>query len=198
MKNSLPALSLIALVALVGCRHGVNPNGPVAPMTLLTPQTKVPPPATGSYSIPGGYYQGQASNSTPATNTYASNSAANNVEQPIGSGVAQVAAATPAQPASLPAWTDYSPRYAEVQPAAYTSSPNSGPITGGPITGGPTTSSMQSPADAGLRPQLRGMEVVDLTRSDKPATAPQSTPENDLQPAMRTNSSSLPWRDPIQ
>lgn len=210
MNYKALALVLLVILGTQGCRHGVNPNGPMAPMTLLTPQTKVPPPATGSYSIPGGYYQGQASNdvSTPAANV------AQAVDQPIGSGLAQVS--SNASPTQLPSWTDMSPRYSTtsdsgVQPASY-SGQNPAGFAPTPVSYG--DSAYVASTDSELRPQLRGMEVVDLTRSDKPVAnvsptgnsvpatpnraLPTTSPPSDMSPATRTDSNSLPWRDPLQ
>lgn len=226
-------IGLLLVTCSLGCRQGVNPNGPMAPMNLLNPQMRVPPPSTGSYSIPGGYYQGQASNSVPQSNVANNNDmigsglaqASNNSFQQSNSSQTRVASAqanpqvspkassSPStSPTPMPAWTDYSPRYSTVQPAGYSTDasqpPTSGlvPVANNSGTYGPTT----SPTDAGLRPQLRGMEVVDLTRVDKPANelttqpqsnstyAPQTPSTGELQPATRTDSASLPWRDPLQ
>ncbi|WP_417735771.1 hypothetical protein [Rosistilla oblonga] len=87
--------SLVALIALValatGCRQGTPvPN----PLTALTPASRVPPPATGSYPIPDRYYKGQpAAGQANATAggpevSLASNNAAVG-SGAIGSGVVQ-------------------------------------------------------------------------------------------------------------
>lgn len=227
------SVGLLLLTGLLGCRQGVNPSGPMAPMNLLTPQMRVPPPSTGSYSIPGGYYQGQASTSAPRNNFASSGNPKSDIpttrnaagqmvssnsskDGAVGSGLAQTASSPSLSPAPTPAWTDYSPRYSTIQPASYSSAASQPPSSNlAPVptingTFGPTTSA----TDAGLRPQLRGMDVVDLTRSDKPASEP--TPDSgdsfpvaspatnathssgDLQPATRTDSASLPWRNPLQ
>src|SRR6056297_2363538 len=55
------AILTLAIVSL-GCRQTANPNVPLAPINPLGGPTRVPPPATGSYATPGGYYQGQAAN----------------------------------------------------------------------------------------------------------------------------------------
>ena len=247
MKRNKFRLGLLVVIGSIatcplGCRQGANPNMAMPPMNLLTPQTRVPAPATGSYSVPGGYYQGQASTqvpspsgtqvaglSNPATNS-GTNPNTGLSNQAIGSGVAP----TPTTPTPLPLWTEQSPRYGSVSPASYQPAANPQvagfpstsptPAVGYVSTLGPSTSSA---VDAGLRPQMRGMQVVDLTRSDKPSTEmenwvppipdplqqisqdqpasqlqainqlPNTNPSS-LQPATRTDSASLPWRSPLQ
>jgi hypothetical protein len=211
IKFRLGLLVVIGSIATcpLGCRQGANPNMAMPPMNLLTPQTRVPAPATGSYSVPGGYYQGQASTQSPSTS---------------GTQVAS----TSMSPTPLPLWTEQSPRYGSVSPASYQPA-ECQQVTGFPSTSPPpavgyvstSSPSTSSAVDSGLRPQMRGMEIVDLTRSDKPShemenwvppmpspfpptsqgqqTSPiPSTNPSNLQPATRTDSASLPWRSPLQ
>jgi hypothetical protein len=198
---TLGSLAMAACFAQTGCRQGANPTLQLPPMNVLNPQTRVPPPATNSYSVPGGYYQGQAStapaggsamgvastgpsaNSVAAANIQTTHSQTTQAQptQVIGSGLASAA------PTPLPTWTDQSARYAggshstgtyatgtsftSVAPASYVAQTGyaggASPTAGATAGNGPTTS---SPQDSGLRPQLRGMAIVDMTRVDKPDT----------------------------
>jgi hypothetical protein len=187
-------VAFLVIFSSVGCRQTTNPTMqqmmPINPLAPLAPQTRVAPPPTGSYSVPGGYYQGQASNQ-------AVNNSAGQVAQSaprVGSGLAvtnlqPTAAEAPpnmtfptnaatttsvasTSPSTLPAWTDQSPRYSgDVQPAAYV-----------------------TPAGS-LQPQLRGMQVSQL--STTASSNPSTTSASNLKPAGKPDSATLPWRKPL-
>lgn len=180
-----------------GCRQPGNPNAPLLPIAPLGGQTRVPPPATGSFAVPNQYYQGQAS----LADSTVDHLAVADRPQPTASEPAVSVANS-----AMAAWTESSPRYTTaVQPASYAS----------------------EPSDEGteLRPPLRGMQVVDLTKGGQlkpinevdlqpiaapqterlPQTAqaplqtateiqPQSSPSTSIKPTTSTNS--LNWRKP--
>jgi hypothetical protein len=159
---SLP-LALICLL-VGGCHQNVNQGIPLSPISPLGASTRVPPPATGSYAVPGSYYQGQASlGGFRSADQLASGPQTSVVSGSPSRELASDANELPA--ASLPLWTENSPRYAgTVQPASYTEP--------------------QVATGSGLRPALRGMQVVDLTSGrPQPQSAMNSAQEAGLAPA---------------
>ncbi len=201
VRNLVWVLGLCS--CMLGCRQNINPSIPLSPIGAMGGTTRVPPPGTGSYSVPGGYYQGQAAAppnpSLDTTSRFASS-------EPVGSGASADESASMPTP-SLPLWTDSSPRYTStVQPAGYAASSNE----------------FITSTSGDMRPALRGMQVVDLTQRNNlqpttpptlnsisptpsPSTTstaweslPSSTPSTQPEVPSTTPSTSLQWRRPEQ
>lgn len=68
-------LGIGAMISLAGCQGSVPTMGTMGPLSLQNP-TRVPPPADGSFQVPGQY--------SPQSNTTTAN-------RPIGTGLAQAA-----------------------------------------------------------------------------------------------------------
>lgn len=189
MNKTYIAVGLLVLASLAsGCRQPTTPGAAMAPMAPFGANTRVPPPATGSYSVPDGYYRGQAS-SVPAGYSGVSQvaSAASETGQRLSEEAnrlrreGQPLLANELARDVQPTWASVSPRYDQaVSQASYQADPvvSSGSYTAGPNAGGPSTVAPSGAYAAGtgseLRPQLDGMKVVDLSRYAAP-TVPQST-----------------------
>ncbi|XZE52146.1 hypothetical protein SH139x_003828 [Planctomycetaceae bacterium SH139] len=251
------AAILTLAVFSMGCRQTANPNMPLAPINPLGGPTRVPPPATGSYATPGGYYQGQAANTggttlgdlsqfaenstvtalpasgmnaaphfSSATNsgyvgnsTYASDSAYTGDSAGAGNrpgyGVVAAAGWSSSNPGAARvnvSSNDGSGAFRSVQPVAHMGesgqSQRSDFVT--LVTPRiPDTARQAIDAAAGdMRPILRGMEVVDLSRSSalRPAEQPQlasphatrDIPSTTPAVADATDAEALPWRTPFR
>lgn len=186
--NSAPVATTGLLILLLGgCQQPNNPAIPLSPISPLGANTRVPPPQTGSYAVPNGYYQGQASAAPLGGSQYATAGA---------SGPAAAHDGTPTPAPTLNGWSDsgsaavasaatgpgLAPFQTAVQPAAYQS--ESGPVASGgagaTLSGSGSApripaSALQSPgySDSPLRPNLRGMQVLDMTA---PSTLMPSDP----------------------
>lgn len=165
-RISLPLAFICLLVG--GCHQNVNQGIPLSPIGPLGASTRVPPPATGSYAVPGSYYQGQASlggfqSSTQLAGGPQSSGASALPSSDFASDTSELPAA------SLPLWTENSPRYAgTVQPASY--------------------AEPQVATGSGLRPALRGMQVVDLTTNRAPVQSSLSPQAEAMSTTMPTGS----------
>ncbi len=177
--NSAPVARTSLLILLVGggltiggCQQPTNPAVPLSPVGPLGANTRVPPPQTGSYAVPNGYYQGQASTAPISGGQYAAVAGPEAdyvaTAAPSLNGWADAAAAPVASPAPAVASA------AAVQPAAYHDAA-AGPTSGFGAAPRIPASALQHGGAGGtpLRPNLGGMEVVDLTA---PATLQPTEP----------------------
>lgn len=162
--NSAPiAWSSLLILLIGGCQQPSNPAIPLSPVGPLGASTRVPPPQTGSYAVPNGYYQGQASVAPANSGQFAAAvSAGPNSVVSTHPGPDAVATETP----TLNGWSDAAagPTVSPVQPAAYQ---DAGSQMGTGFAAAPRipASALQHSAAGGapLRPELDGMEVLDLT-----------------------------------
>lgn len=251
------AAILTLTVFSLGCRQTANPNMPLAPINPLGGPTRVPPPATGSYATPGGYYQGQAANTGGTTlgdlsqfaqsstaaalpaggaiaapnfsstapsgfdgnATYAGDSAyvGNSADagNPPGYGVVAASGWSSSNPGAAQvgnATNDVSGAFRSVQPVAHlgaSSQPQRSDFVTLDTPRIPNRARQAIDAAAGdLRPSLRGMEVVDLSRGSslRPAEQPQLEPLNERREFPSTtravadaaDAEALSWRTPFR
>lgn len=200
VRNLVLVLGLSSLI--LGCRQNLNPSIPLSPIGAMGGTTRVPPPGTGSYSVPGGYYQGQASIPlNPSLNTTSHFASS----EPVGSGVVNELDSLPAP--TLPLRSDSSQRSsATIQPASYSNAGNE----------------LKPATSNEMRPALRGMQVVDLTQRENlqqvtppvltsiaPSSSlsptssaweslPSTSPATQADAPSTTPSASLQWRRPEQ
>lgn len=163
------SLCPLLILLLGGCHQSANPAIPLSPVGPLGGSTRVPPPATGSYAVPNGYYQGQASLAPNSSSTLAAGAMEARTLTPVdpptlrAAGEASVAATGPAA-ASAEVRTASHQNQPVSQAAATFDASSSTPVGSGLAPRIPDSALQHtSTGDATLRPQLRGMEVVDLS-----------------------------------
>lgn len=166
----------LLILLLGGCHQSANPAMPLSPVGPLGGSTRVPPPATGSYAVPNDYYQGQASLAPGASGNLAGAMAASTLtptDPPSLRTAGDTSIAATTQAATEPAAA-----HGGVQAASHSSQPVSQAAAASEAAPSASVGSGMAPripaaamqhasaGDATLRPQLRGMEVVDLSSPD--------------------------------
>lgn len=175
-RARIASVGPLLILLLGGCHQSANPSIPLSPIGPLGGNSRVPPPATGSYAVPDGYYQGQASTAPSTSGSFAA-------------AAMDASTLTPTAPPALRATSEAFAGDTAVQPASHQSHPTlqtrfAGDGSAAPVGSGLApripASALQhtSAGDATLRPQLRGMGVLDLT---SPETMQPTDP-----PSLRT------------
>lgn len=165
MNRTICKLALVMIAGVAaGCRQPNTPGAPFAPVPPFGADTRVPPPATGSYKVPGGYYQGQASRGSQ--------------QQPGGlsANVPDTLQPTPTEYAAAEA-ANATVAAGDGPPTDWSSMPSStagGVRQASYVEGNPTPTASGAAQPDGIRPRLDGMRVVDLSNAAGPAAPPVS------------------------
>lgn len=212
-ERSMKSLSLLAICSLmvvgIGCRQGGNPASPAAPLNPFGGTTRVPPPATGSYTVPATYHQNQSGQNQSG------------LPQSVGSASIPgegltLASSQPKPPVlrGMPVSEPAALGNSEVQPASYqsdvrswSSAPQNSsgtdfvPTVGSGLSSDAssdasskmTVSSVLPPPTTEMRPPLRGMQPIDLTSTPNDQSSSLKSPA----PAPKNEPSQLSWRSPF-